>query len=269
MTTTAPTTDRPPASAYKGGVTIDVWNPENDEFWEATGKPVARRNLVWSIFSEHLGFSVWLLWSVSAALLPKAGFTFTVSQLFLLVAIPNLVGALIRLPYTFAVPKFGGRNWTVVSALGLLVPTLLFAWAVQHPETPYWVFCLIAATAGLGGGNFASSMSNINFFYPTKKKGTALGLNAAGGNLGVAIIQFFLPIVVALAFGFALLRKRNSTNRKNRPHPTKPGKRSKSSKRNDGCAAIVILSQSRGIPRRRVISTGSLYFSRVRGIRSG
>ncbi|HEU4812456.1 MAG TPA: nitrate/nitrite transporter [Nocardioides sp.] len=202
MTTTA----IPPASAYKGGVTIDVWNPENDEFWESTGKPVARRNLVWSIFSEHLGFSVWLLWSVSAALLPKAGFTFTVSQLFLLVAIPNLIGALIRLPYTFAVPKFGGRNWTVVSALGLLVPTLLFAWAVQHPETPYWVFCLIAATAGLGGGNFASSMSNINFFYPTKKKGTALGLNAAGGNLGVAIIQLFLPVVVGGAGLFGLVK---------------------------------------------------------------
>ncbi|QIK77307.1 NarK/NasA family nitrate transporter [Nocardioides piscis] len=200
----------PPAvsleSAYRGGVTIDHWTPEDDEFWETTGKTVARRNLVWSIFSEHLGFSVWLLWSVSAALLPKAGFTFTVSQLFLLVAIPNLVGALIRLPYTFAVPKFGGRNWTVVSATALLVPTLLFAWAVQHPETPYWVFCVIAATAGLGGGNFASSMANINFFYPIKKKGAALGLNAAGGNLGVAVIQLFLPVVVGGAGIFGLVK---------------------------------------------------------------
>ena len=202
MTTTA----LPPEAAYRGGVTIDHWTPEDDAFWESTGQVVARRNLSWSIFSEHLGFSVWLLWSVSAALLPKAGFTFTVSQLFLLVAIPNLIGALIRLPYTFAVPKFGGRNWTVVSALALLVPTLLFAWAVQHPETPYWVFCLIAATAGLGGGNFASSMANINFFYPTKKKGTALGLNAAGGNLGVAVIQFFLPVVVGGAGVFGLVQ---------------------------------------------------------------
>ncbi|WP_107705229.1 MFS transporter [Nocardioides allogilvus] len=191
---------------YRGGVTIDHWTPEDEAFWESTGKKVAKRNLIWSIFSEHLGFSVWLLWSVSAALLPKAGFTFTVSQLFLLVAIPNLVGALIRLPYTFAVPKFGGRNWTIVSATALLVPTLLFAWAVQHPETPYWVFCLIAATAGLGGGNFASSMANINFFYPTKKKGMALGLNAAGGNLGVAVIQLFLPIVVGGAGIFGLVK---------------------------------------------------------------
>ncbi|PUA81561.1 MFS transporter [Nocardioides currus] len=191
---------------YRGGATIQHWTPEDETFWETTGKDVARRNLTWSIFSEHLGFSVWLLWSVSAALLPGAGFTFTVGQLFLLVAIPNLVGALIRLPYTFAVPRFGGRNWTVVSALALLVPTLLFAWAVQHPTTPYWVFCLIAATAGLGGGNFASSMANINFFYPTRKKGVALGLNAAGGNLGVAVIQFFLPIIVGGAGAFGLVK---------------------------------------------------------------
>ena len=191
---TAPEATTP--AVPRGGTWIDDWRPEDPAFWEAGGRTVARRNLVWSIFSEHLGFSVWLLWSVSAALLLKVGFTFSPQQLFVLIAVPNLVGALIRLPYTFAVPKFGGRNWTVVSALLLLVPTLLFAWFVQHPETPYWVFLLIAATAGLGGGNFASSMANINFFYPTSRKGTALGLNAAGGNLGVAFIQLFLPIVV-------------------------------------------------------------------------
>ncbi|HEX8779673.1 MAG TPA: nitrate/nitrite transporter [Nocardioides sp.] len=206
MTTTLTRPGRAAPAAYRGGTTIDHWDPEDEHFWDATGRTVARRNLVWSIFSEHLGFSVWLLWSVSAALLPKAGFAFTVSQLFLLVAIPNLVGALIRLPYTFAVPRFGGRSWTVVSALGLLVPTLLFAWAVQHPGTPYWVFCLVAATAGLGGGNFASSMANINFFYPTRRKGTALGLNAAGGNLGVAVIQLFLPVVVGGAGLFGLVQ---------------------------------------------------------------
>ncbi|KRF19159.1 nitrate transporter [Nocardioides sp. Soil797] len=193
-----------------GGTWIEDWRPEEPAFWDNGGSKVARRNLVWSIFSEHLGFSVWLLWSVSAALLVKVGFDFTTSQLFLLVAVPNLVGALIRLPYTFAVPKFGGRNWTIVSASLLLVPTLLFAHFVQRPETPYWVFVLIAATAGLGGGNFASSMSNINFFYPTARKGTALGLNAAGGNLGVAIIQFFLPIVVGGAGAFGLVKAAES-----------------------------------------------------------
>ena len=112
------------------------------------------------------------------------GFDYTPQQLFLLVALPNLVGSLLRVPYTFAVPRFGGRNWTMASAALLLIPTLGFAYAVQNPSTPFWVFCLIAATAGLGGGNFASSMANINFFYPAAKKGAALGLNAAGGNLG-------------------------------------------------------------------------------------
>ena len=184
------TASPPPAAPAAGSTTGD---PEDPEFWETTGAPVARRNLVWSIFAEHLGFSVWLFWSVSAALLAKMGFDFTVSQLFLLVAVPNLVGSLLRLPYTFAVPRFGGRNWTVVSALLLLVPTLLFAFAVQDPGTPYWVFVLISATAGVGGGNFASSMANINFFYPARRKGLALGLNAAGGNIGVAVLQLGLP----------------------------------------------------------------------------
>ena len=185
---------------------IEDWRPEDPEFWEATGRPVARRNLVWSIFAEHLGFSVWLVWSVSSAFLLAQGFSFTPQQLFLLVALPNLVGSLLRLPYTFAVPRFGGRNWTIVSAALLLVPTLLFAVAVQHPGTPYWVFCLIAATAGFGGGNFASSMANINFFYPAAQKGAALGLNAAGGNLGVALIQLLLPVLVGGAGIFGLVK---------------------------------------------------------------
>jgi NNP family nitrate/nitrite transporter-like MFS transporter len=189
---------------------IDHWDPENETFWAETGQPIARRNLIWSIFAEHLGFSVWLLWSVSAALLAKAGFNFTPQQLFWLVAVPNLVGACLRLPYTFAVPKFGGRNWTVASALLLLIPTLLFAWVVQRPDTPYWVFVAIAATAGVGGGNFASSMANINFFYPIKEKGAALGLNAAGGNLGVAVIQFFLPVIVGGAGMFGLVKASQS-----------------------------------------------------------
>ena len=189
---------------------IEHWTPENPDFWESYGKPVARRNLIFSILAEHLGFSVWLLWSVSAALLAKVGFNFTPQQLFWLVAVPNLVGSLLRLPYTFAVPKFGGRNWTVVSALLLVIPTMLFAFFVQRPDTPFWVFIAIAATAGFGGGNFASSMASINFFFPTKAKGTALGLNAAGGNAGVAVIQFFLPIIVGGAGAFGLVKASQS-----------------------------------------------------------
>ena len=186
----------PPASARRAGNWIDDWEPENPEFWESSGKQIARRNLIWSIFAEHLGFSVWLLWSVSAAMLAKVGFDYSAQQLFFLVAVPNLVGSLLRLPYTFAVPKFGGRNWTIVSAALLIIPTVLFVISVQRPDTPYWVFVMIAATAGFGGGNFSSSMTNINYFYPTRLKGSALGLNAAGGNIGVSLIQFFLPIIV-------------------------------------------------------------------------
>ncbi len=194
----------------RGRYWIDDWRPEEEEFWEGGGKQVARRNLIWSIFAEHLGFSVWLIWSVSSAFLVAAGFAFSPQQLFVLVAIPNLVGALLRLPYTFAVPKFGGRNWTMISAAMLLVPTLSFAWAVQNPSTPYWAFCVIAATAGFGGGNFASSMANINFFYPAAKKGAALGLNAAGGNLGVSIIQLLLPVMVGGAGIFGLVKARDT-----------------------------------------------------------
>ena len=184
---------------------IDDWRPEEPDFWARTGHRTARRNLGWSIFAEHLGFSVWLIWSVSAVYLHAAGFDFTAAQLFLLVAVPNLVGAVLRLPYTFAVPRFGGRNWTVVSAVLLLVPTVLFAFFVQRPETPYWVFLLVAATAGVGGGNFASSMANINFFFPVHRKGSALGLNAAGGNIGVALVQLLLPVLVGGAGLFGLV----------------------------------------------------------------
>lgn len=207
--TVGPDLAPPPGPGSPGrrtGRWIDDWRPEDAAFWETTGRAVARRNLAWSIFAEHLGFSVWLIWSVSSAYLVSMGFDFSAQQLFLLVALPNLIGSLLRLPYTFAVPRFGGRNWTMVSAALLLVPTLLFAYAVQQPATPYWVFCLIATTAGLGGGNFASSMANINFFYPAAKKGAALGLNAAGGNLGVALIQLLLPVIIGGAGIFGLVQ---------------------------------------------------------------
>lgn len=205
MTTTLTRSETPPQPST-GGTWIQHWDVEDPEFWQSRGKRVAGRNLGWSIFVEHVGFSVWLLWSVSAAMLNQVGFDFTSQQLFLLIAIPNLVGALLRLPYTFAVPRFGGRNWTIVSAAVLLVPTLLFSWSVQRPGTPYWVFLLIAATAGVGGGNFAASMTNINFFFPARFKGRALAVNAAGGNIGVATVQFFLPIVVGGAGAFGLVK---------------------------------------------------------------
>lgn len=180
---------------------IEHWAPDDPQFWRREGKRIAWRNLAWSIFAEHLGFSVWLIWSVVATRLPGAGFPYTTDQLFHLVALPGLVGALMRFPYTFAVPRFGGRNWTIVSALLLLVPTLSLVALVDRPTTPFWLMSLVAATAGLGGGNFASSMANISFFFPDREKGFALGLNAAGGNIGVSSVQLLVPIVV----GYALL----------------------------------------------------------------
>ncbi len=193
---TAPAPDIAPPAARRRW--ISDWRPEDESFWAATGRRVAWRNLAFSIFVENLGFSVWSIWSIVVVSMPAAGFTFDPGSLFLLVAIPPFVGSILRIPYTLAVPKFGGRNWTIASGLLLLIPTGLLAYAVTDPTTPYWVFAVAAAFAGLGGGNFSSSMANISFFFPEKSKGLALGLNAAGGNVGVAFAQLFVPLVLAV-----------------------------------------------------------------------
>src|SRR6201986_109459 len=177
---------------------ISEWKPEDETFWKSTGKVIARRNLIWSIVAEHIGFSVWLIWSIVATKLPQAGFHYTTDQVFQLVALPGLIGALMRFPYTFAVTTFGGRNWTIFSASVLFIPTLALAYFVSHPETPFWLMLLVASFASLGGGNFASSMANISFFYPDRMKGWALGLNAAGGNIGVSSVQLLTPILMGL-----------------------------------------------------------------------
>jgi MFS transporter, NNP family, nitrate/nitrite transporter len=177
---------------------ISDWDPEDEKYWESKGKAIARRNLIWSIVAEHLGFSVWLMWSIVATKLPQAGFHYSTDQLFQLVAVPGLIGSLMRFPYTFAVTTFGGRNWTIFSASVLFIPTIALAYFVTQPETPYWIMLVVAATAGLGGGNFASSMANISFFYPDRMKGWALGLNAAGGNIGVSSLQLLTPILMGV-----------------------------------------------------------------------
>jgi len=177
---------------------IANWNPEDKTFWNATGKAIALRNLIWSIVAENLGFSIWAIWSIVATKLPQAGFHYTTDQLFNLVALPGLVGALLRFPYTFAVTTFGGRNWTIFSASVLFIPTIALAYFVTQPDTPYWVMASVATLAGLGGGNFASSMANISFFYPDRMKGWALGLNAAGGNIGVSSVQLLTPILLGV-----------------------------------------------------------------------
>ncbi len=186
------------AGVKAGSGWIEKWNPEDKTFWESEGKYVARRNLVFSVFAEFLGFSVWQLFSIVAALLPAIGFAFTAPQLFSLVALPGLVGATMRFPYTFAVGIFGGRNWTIISALLLLIPTVTLGIIIQNPDTPYWQFALAAALGGFGGGNFSSSMANISYFYPSARKGAALGINAAGGNLGVGVVQLLVPLVITV-----------------------------------------------------------------------
>ncbi|WP_255767901.1 MFS transporter [Pseudarthrobacter sulfonivorans] len=187
-----------PALEFLPGRWIANWDAENKEQWEATGRTIARRNLNWSIFAEFLGFVVWQLWSIVVVQLPAAGFTFSTSEIFWLISMPSLVGATLRIPYTFMVPRFGGRNWTIVSALLLLIPAIGLGLCVANPGTPFGVMLLVAALAGFGGGNFASSMANITFFYPAREKGWALGLNAAGGNMGAAVAQLAVPIVITL-----------------------------------------------------------------------
>ena len=183
---------------------IDHWEPEKPEFWESTGKRIARKNLAFSIFAENLGFSVWVLMSIVVVSLSSVGFNFSVGQQFWLLIVPNLIGAILRVPYTFAVPKFGGRLWTTISAGLLLIPCTMLIFAVTTPGTPYWFFLLTSAAMGLGGGNFSSSMANISFFYPEGKKGLALGMNAAGGNLGVAVTQLIVPVVITIGTGINL-----------------------------------------------------------------
>ncbi|WP_448810303.1 MFS transporter [Agromyces bauzanensis] len=196
----APTAVEPtaPALATRPGRWIDNWNPEDDVQWATQGRAIARRNLRWSIFAEFLGFVVWQLWSIVVVSLPAAGFSFDTGQIFWLISIPALVGATLRIPYTFMVPRFGGRNWTIVSAALLLIPATGLGIVVSNPATPFPVMLAIAALAGFGGGNFASSMANITFFYPQREKGWALGLNAAGGNLGASVAQFVVPIVITV-----------------------------------------------------------------------
>ncbi|WP_240138857.1 MFS transporter [Streptomyces sp. MUM 178J] len=176
---------------------IQQWDPEDETFWREKGERIARRNLIFSVVSEHIGFCVWSLWSVMVLFMgPEYGID--PAGKFFLIAVGTLVGAVIRVPYAFAVARFGGRNWTVFSALMLLAPTLA-AFAVMEPGTSYSTFMAVAVLTGVGGGNFASSMTNINSFFPLRKKGWALGVNAGGGNIGVAVVQLIGLLVIGTA----------------------------------------------------------------------
>ena len=183
---------------------LEDWRPDDDGFWETTGKRIATRNLWISIPCLLLGFSVWLVWSVVVAKLPAIGFNWSTDQLFLLAALPGLSGATLRIFYSFMVPIFGGRRWTALSTCSLLIPAVGVGLAVQNPETPYWLFMALALLCGLGGGNFASSMANISFFFPRAQKGNALALNAGIGNAGVSVMQLVVPLVITVGVFGAL-----------------------------------------------------------------
>ncbi|MCV2874421.1 MFS transporter [Defluviimonas sp. WL0050] len=178
--------------------TLDDWRPEDKAFWDEKGRKIARRNLWLSIPALLLAFSVWMVWSMVVARLPAIGFDFTPGQLFWLAALPGLSGATLRIFYSFMVPIFGGRLWTTLSTASLLLPAIGIGYAVQNPETPYLIFMTLALLCGLGGGNFASSMANIAYFFPKAEKGNALALNAGLGNLGVSVMQFLVPIVITM-----------------------------------------------------------------------
>jgi MFS transporter, NNP family, nitrate/nitrite transporter len=186
-----------------GGHVLEDWRPEDKGFWAKSGHAIAQRNLWISIPALLLAFAVWMVWSVVVAKLPAVGFKFTTDQLFWLAALPGLSGATLRIFYSFMPPIFGGRMWTSVSTWSLIIPAFGIGLAVQNPDTPYIFFLALAFLCGLGGGNFASSMSNISFFFPRAEKGNALALNAGLGNLGVSVVQFVIPFAItAGVFGW-------------------------------------------------------------------
>lgn len=177
----------------------EYWNPEDEAFWEKEGKRHARRNLWVSVPALLIAFAVWQIWSVVAVNLNSVGFNLTEGQLFTLAALPGLIGATLRIFYTFFVGIFGGKNWTVISTASLIIPAIGIGIAVQNPDTSFATLAILAALCGFGGGNFSSSMANISLFYPKKNQGAALGINAGFGNFGVSVVQFLTPIVIAAA----------------------------------------------------------------------
>ena len=186
------------AQSGRAGSTLTVWTPEDKAFWASQGAAIAKLNLWVSVPALFLAFAVWQLWSVVAVNLPQLGFKYTTNQLFWLASAPALSGATLRIFYSFMVPSVGGRRWTAISTASLLKPAIGIGMAVQDPTTPYPTMLILALLCGLGGGNFSSSMSNISFFFPKERKGSALGVNAGLGNLGVSVVQFLSPIIISV-----------------------------------------------------------------------
>ncbi len=181
-----------------------AWEPEDKAFWDAKGKRVATRNLWLSMPALFCAFAVWMIWSIITVQMQTLGFPFRADQLYTLTAVAGLSGATLRIPHSFLIAMANGRNTVAVTTALLLLPCLGAGVALRDPATPYWVFTMLAALSGIGGGAFASSMSNISFFFPKRVQGTALGLNAGIGNLGVSVMQVLLPFVMSFALFGAL-----------------------------------------------------------------
>ncbi len=198
----------------KRSADILEWDVEDEQFWESTGKKVATRNLWISIPSLLCGFAVWLYWSVITVQMLNLGFPFTNSELFTLSAIAGLTGASLRIPSSFFIRIAGGRNTIFFTTALLMIPAAGTGFALLSQDTPLWVFQLMAFLSGLGGGNFASSMSNISFFYPKRMQGLSLGLNAGLGNAGVTTMQVLIPAVMTAGIfggGSMILEKPSGT----------------------------------------------------------
>ncbi|MBP7709868.1 MAG: MFS transporter [Rickettsiales bacterium] len=175
---------------------ITNWNPDDEKFWNNEGKKIANRNLLISIPSLLCGFAVWMYWSIITVQMLNIGLPFTQPELFTLAGIGGLSGATLRIPSSFFIRIAGGRNTLFFTTLLLIIPAFGTGLALQNPETPLWIYQFLALLSGIGGGNFASSMSNISFFFPKKKQGLALGLNAGLGNFGVTTMQILIPLVM-------------------------------------------------------------------------
>jgi len=186
-------------SAVKSGTWLEYWNPEDESFWRAGGAKLARTTLIVTTLNLTMAFIAWFLVSAMVVRLPQIGFEFSASQLFWLAAMPGLAGGSLRLVHMFLVPIYGTRHVVSLSTLSLLIPLIGWFFAVQNPDTPYWMLMLLAFLAGLGGGNFSSFMPSTSMFYPKRLQGTALAVQAGIGNFGVSIVQFVTPWVIGFS----------------------------------------------------------------------
>jgi MFS transporter, NNP family, nitrate/nitrite transporter len=187
------------------GTWLERWEPENEAFWESSGKRQAWRTLTVTTGNLTMAFIVWFVVSALVVRLPAVGFDLTTSQLFWLAAMPGLAGGSLRIVHTFLVPIYGTRHVVAISTLLLLIPAIGWFFAVQDPTTPYWILMILAFLAGLGGGNFSSFMPSTSLFFPKRLQGTALAIQAGIGNFGVSIVQFVTPWVIGFALAGSLL----------------------------------------------------------------